>query len=162
MSIAWYIIPYERYRPLVDDIPLRWCAINNYKKQIWAAGGKWYATEILGNRGIVKVKAPAAILTLLDSKYKRIPKNRLDDSLSDLSSGVKSWLRNEIHSAGYTLAQVQARFGGDLGEYTLGDVLRFMMSWRLKPRYDSQTDTIIMDGDVQECSPIEFADKKIT
>lgn len=161
MAIGWYIIPYERYYPPYADIPMRHCAINNYKTEIWAAGGKWYSTEILGNRGIVKVSAPVGILSLLDSKYKRIPKDRLDDSLSDLPTAVKIALKNEILDMGYTFVQVLARFGDDIGQYTLRQVLKFMATYRLKPRYDSDTDTIVMDGIVQKCSSIEFADKKV-
>jgi len=160
MAIAWFIIPYKRR--VGARQPTRYCAIDDFTPQIYSAGGKWSETEILGDRAIVKVSAPANILTALNAEYKRLPKDRLDDSLSDLSAGAKTAIRNELQDAGYSLAEIQARFGSDLGAFTLRDVLRFFASRRLKPRYDVDTDTIILDGSVQVCRSIDEVDEDVT
>lgn len=160
MPVAWYIVPYKR-RANVPR-PTRYPAIDDYTAQLVVVGGRWSETEILGDRCLVKVRAPAAALTQLDGLYKRIPKDRLDDSLTDLPAAVKTALRNELLDAGYTLAEVRARFGDDLSSYTLRDVLRFMASRRLKPRYDAATDTIVCDGELQPCRDIDIVDAEIT
>lgn len=159
MPIAWYIVPYKR-KPF-EAGKTRYCAIDDYTKQIFAEGGNWTETEILGNRAIVKVKAPVIILTVLNSKYKRLPKNRLDDSLSDLPASVKTAIKNEILDMGYTLTEVQNKFGNDIGQFTLRDVLKFMTKRRLKPRYVPETDTIVVDGIIQKCRPLEDVDNQV-
>ena len=160
MAIGWFIVPYVRLdRPIG---PTRYPAIDNYTDQIRAAGGYWSETEVLGNRCIVKVRAPEAGLTQLAGIFKRLPKDRLDDSLADLPTGVKATLRDEILDMGYTLAEIQERFGDDLGQYTLRDVLRFMARRRLKPRYNRATDEIILDGPEQVCRPVEDVDAEVS
>lgn len=161
MAIAWYIVPYNR-EP--GDRPIRYCAMDDFTSQIVANGGAWSEIEILGNRAIVKVRAPQAVLDALAgvAGFRRLPKSRLDDSLADLPSNVKQAIRNEILDAGYTLAEVQARFGDDLGQYTLRDVLRFMATRRLRPRYDTETDQIILDGPPQSCRPVDALDTEVS
>jgi len=164
MSIGWYIVPYKRDTSLPGTIR-RYCAMDDYTQEIiYTYGGNWTETEVLGNRAIVKVRAPAAVLTALNSVagFKRIPKDRLDDSLVDLPTGVKQALRNELVDMGYTVAEVQERFGDDIGQYTLRDVLRFAARRRLKPRYESSTDTIYVDGIVQACRSVESIDREVT
>lgn len=159
MPITWYIVPYKRN----PNIPLvaRYCAMDDYTIEIKASGGNWAETEISGNRAIVKVRASAAILTTLNGVFKRLPKDTLDDPLSSLSNAVKTALRNEIQDQGYTLQEIQARFGSDLGQYTLKDVLKFMASRRHKPRYEAETDTIVFDGPVQACRTIESVEAEV-
>jgi len=159
MAIGWYIVPYKRDTRFVR--PVRYPAIDDYTDQIVAAGGQWAETEILGNRCIVKVRAPAAVLTALSSVYKRLPKDRLNDSLSDLPAAVKQALKEEVLDQGYTLAEIRARFGDDLGAYTLRDLLRFMATRRRKPRYDEETDTIHVDGEIQVCRSVESVDAEV-
>lgn len=154
--IGWYIAPYKRKdRP---GRPGRYCAMDDYTLQILSDGGNWTETEILGNRAIVKVRASASTLQTLNAEFKRLPKGTLNTSLSDLSDAQKTALRNEILDQGYTLSEIQARFGADLGQYTLRDVLRLMTSRRKKPRYDPDTDTIILDGADQPCRNIDDVD----
>jgi hypothetical protein len=160
MPIGWYIVPYE-IRITGEPIPTRYCAIDDYTPQIYAAGGQWAETEVLGNRAIVKVRAPAAGLSALDATYRRIPKNRLDDSLADLPAAIKVALRDEIQDQGYSLVEIRARFGDDLGAYTLRDVLRFMASRRLQPRWDWIADEIILDGPAQACRSVESVDAEV-
>ncbi len=94
--------------------------------------------------------------------FKRIPKDALDNSLSDLSNAAKTALKNEILDMGYTLQEVNNRFPGDLGDYTLRDVLRFMATRRRKPRYDSGTDEIVLDGEEVGCEDVDALDRVIT
>lgn len=161
MAIGWYVVPYKRR--LDAERPTRYCSMDDHTATILAAGGAWSETEVLGDRAIVKVRATPAVLTGLNgvAGFIRLPKDILDDSLASLSAGVKTAIRNELQSAGYTLAEIQARFGTDLGQYTLRDVLRFFASRRLKPRYDAGTDTIILDGPEQACRDVEDVDGEV-
>lgn len=167
MAIGWYIVPYKRREagPWGVGPPARYCAMDDYTMQIiYTYDGAWAETEILGNRAIVKVRAPQAVLDFLDSVpgFRRLPKDRLDDSLADLPTAVKSAIRDELLDMGYTLDEIHDRFGADLGQYTLRDVLRFAARRRLKPRYNPADDTIYMDGEVQTCRPVEDVDAEVT
>lgn len=158
MPIAWYIVPYQVIR---REDTYRRVALCDFHKQIVADGARWTETEILGDRAIVKVRASDAMLSVLDAEYKRIPKDRLDDSLRDLPPAIKKALKNELVDMGYNLAEIKDRFGDDLGSYTLRDVLKFAARRRLKPRYIPETDTIVCDGIVQGCRSIESVDSEI-
>lgn len=161
MPVAWYIAP---YKPRTGaQMPTRYCAMDDFTAQIFGDGGTWTESEVLGNRAIVKVRASAGTLTSINAAqgFVRLPKDALGTALSDLTSQQKTALRNQLTDAGYTLAEIQARFGSDLGAFTLGDVLRFMASRRLKPRYDTGTQTIVCDGDVQDCRSIDSVDSEV-
>lgn len=161
MAIAWFIVPYKR---LLDrSKPIRYCAMDDFTSQILADNGWWEETEVLGDRAIVKVKANVSTLNTISNivGFRRLPKVALNMPLSDLTIVQKEFLRNELLDQGYTLSELQTRFGNDLGKYTLGDVLRFMTSRRLKPRYDSQTDTIILDGTAQPCRSVDLVDQAV-
>ena len=161
MGIAWYIVPYTIV-PKTIAIPLhRRVDLVKYHSQFMSRGVKWREVEVLGNRAIVKVKAPDAVLSALNAEYKRLPKDRLDDSLSDLPVSIKAALKNEILDMGYTIEEVRDRFGDYLSQYTLRSVLKFMAKRRLKPRYDKAANTIYVDGIVQECKNIETVDSEI-
>jgi len=162
MAIGWFIVPYKRRTK--RRRPTRYCAMDDYTSQIRAHGGMWAESEVLGNRAIVKVRAPVAVLAALNDVpgFKRIPKDRLDDSLADLSQTVRAYLRDEILDMGYTIEELRERFGNDLGAYTLRDVLKFMARRRRKPRYNPATDEIILDGEIQECREIENLDAAVT
>lgn len=157
-DIGWYICPYKR-RP--GRIPTRYCAMDDYTNQIFSEGGGWSETEVLGDRAIVKVKASTSTLTTLNTIFKRLPKTILDSSLSDLTSQQKNTIKNELLDMGYTLTEIQNRFGNNLGDYTFRDVLNFMATRRLKPRYDIATDMIICDGEIQPVKPIENVEKEV-
>lgn len=158
MAIGWYIVPYSRRE---GPRPVRYCAMDDHTETILADGGDWREVEVLGNRAIVKVRASAATLSTLNGIFKRLPKNALNLSLSDLTNPQKIALRNELTDAGYSLAEIQARFGSDLGQFTLRDVLRFMATRRNKPRYDANLDEIFLDGPVQACNDIDALDLQV-
>lgn len=167
MPIGWYIIPYIRDRRAGSPPRCRRVAIDQYDDQIKDAGGAWTETEILDpsiGRAIVKVRVPAAILTQLDGLYKRLPKDGLDDPLSDLSTPVLRAIRDELLDMGYPLAEIRDRFGltvADLANYTLRDVLHFMTRRRHKVRYDQPTDTLVCDGEIKTPRPIESVDSEV-
>ena len=161
MAIAWYICPYKTFR--TTPIPTKICAMNDFNVLIAADGGAWAETEVLGNRAIVKVRASAATLTAIagTATFRRIPLAALDDPLSSLSVGQRNAIRDELLDAGYTLAEVNARFP-DLATVTLGEVLRFMASRRLRHRYDAPSDTFICDGPEQPTKAVDLVNEDIT
>lgn len=156
--IAWFLCPYKRRTPA--PLPTRYCAMDDFTAQIRADGGDWSETEVLGNHAIVKVRASDTTLQTIAAAtgFTRLPKNRLDDSLSDLSTAVKTAIRDKMLALGYTAQEIQQRFGNDFGSYTLRDVLKFIATRRLKPRFDSNTDTIVLDGAIQPVRPLEDVD----
>jgi hypothetical protein len=156
-DVAWFIAPYVRIT--IGNLPgvHRGCAVRQFHDQIKADGGKWRAAEVLGNKCLVKVSASAATLQTIAASYTRIPASRLDDPLSTLTNAQRTAIRQVILDAGYTVAEVNARFP-NLANNTLGDALRFLASRRLTPRYDQSTDTIILDGAVQSTINIDTLD----
>lgn len=160
MPIAWYIVLWKR-KDQEQGLIRRTCAIRDYSTMIKNDGGNWRAIEVLGGRLLVKVKASTATLSLLDTKFKRLPKDRLDDSLSDLPSNIKTMIKNEILDMGYTLSEIQQKLGSNFNQKTLREVLKFMATRRRKPRYDKATDTIFCDGDIRACNSIEVIDKEV-
>lgn len=149
--IAWYIVPYKRDVGIAT--PARYCAIQDHTPL--GVGRAWTESEVLGDRAIVKVRAPAEMLAVLDGVYRRLPKNRLDDSLADVSVEGKRALVDEMADMGYSPAEIGAGLPADLGACTLGDVLRFMATRRRKPRWNRGSDEIVLDGEVQACRPVD-------
>lgn len=161
--IGWYIVSYKIAEPPYSGAPrnMRYCAMDDYTSVIYGEGGQWTETEILGDRAIVKVRASSTTLTMLNGVYKRLPKDRLDDSLSSLSTTAKQALKSEALDMGYTIEELQEKFPNDLGTYTLREVLKFFATRRLKPRYDSNTDTIYIDGIVQTCRLLDSVNAEV-
>lgn len=159
-DIGWYICPYKRVLNTPQHI--RYCAMDDYTKQIiYQDKGNWSETEVLGNRAIVKVKASASTLAILDGVFKRIPKNALNLSLSDLTTTQKNFLKNEALDMGYSLKEINVRLPNPIGTYTLRDVLGFFATRRLKPRYDVINDTIVCDGIEQPVREIGDVDNAV-
>lgn len=157
----WFLVPYLRRTSMPR--PERYCAMDDFSSAIKADGGEWTETEVLGNHAIVKVRASAATLQTINAAqgFTRLPKDRLDDALSDLTQQQRTALRDRIEALGYARAEWQAALGTDLGAVTLRQVLVFVASRRLKPRYDAGTDTIVLDGPVQACRPVADVDSRL-
>lgn len=163
-----FLTVYERANPGL--LPPRRAprVVNLFLAQITAdttvnpTGGTIRYLEGLGNACVCKVKdvAPSLLQTIAaDAETIRVPSALLDDSLSSLTAGQKVILRDWLLARGFPLAEIQARFSsGDLGNYTVGDVLRFVLKRRLKPRYDGGTDSIVLDGPVQPTTLVEYLD----
>lgn len=162
MPVAWFLAPYARVLPN-NPLPSRQCVMNEYTPQITADGGRWSVTEVLGNWGICKVNALQATLDAIaaDARIRRLPKAALNLTLSDLNAGQKATLLSWITDMGYSVAEIRAALGTDIGTHTLGDVLRFCATRRLEARYDSATDAIILDGPEQTCKSIESVDAEV-
>ncbi len=160
MALSWFLCPYKRR---VNSHKLvRYCAMDDFTELIAADAGAWSEIEVLGDRAIVKVRAtPATLATIAGTAtFRRIPLTLMDDPLSSLTAGQRTAVRNELLDAGYSLAEVTAAFP-DIAQATLGQVLRFLCTRRLKPRYDANTDTIIFDGDVQACGNVDQLNRQV-
>ena len=160
MPINWYLVPYKRH--LTGKIPSRYCAMDDFTPGIQADGGAWAETEVLGNHAIVKVRARTATLTLLNAQFQRLPGTTLTDTLTSLTTVQVSALQDIIIALGYSAEELKAALGTNLRAKTLGDVLRFIASRRLKPRYDAATDTILLDGPVQSCRTPDVIEGMVT
>lgn len=155
--MAWFLCPYKLRSVFTNR---RYCAMDDFTAQILADGGNWRETEVLGNAALVKVQASAATLSAINAApgFTRIPVNRLDDPLSSLTSAQLTTIKNKVLALGYTQQELTDALGSNLSLITLGQLLRFIATRRLKPRYDVVTDTIVLDGPIQPCLPIEQVD----
>lgn len=163
--VAWFIVPYKRLTtgPGAEQ-PFRYPAIFDFDAQIKADGGTHAHTEILGNTALVKVRASAATLTAIAGApgVMRIPNHTaLTDTLGDLTSAQRTAILNKLQALGYSLAEIQAALPANWQSVTLGQVLRFAATRRLKPRHDAASDTIILDGPVQPVWPVEDVDAAV-
>jgi hypothetical protein len=160
MAIGWFICSYRRRLPAA--LPTRYCAMDDFTAQIRTDLGHWSETEILGDRAIVKVRAAITTLQTIAGTVgiRQLSLSLLNDPISSLSPAQRVALRGEALDAGYSAAEVNARFP-DISIATLGEVLRFMASRRLKPRYDAATDTIVLDGVEQPCHSVDQIDAEV-
>ncbi len=160
MAIAWYICSYKRV--VGAHRPTRYCAMDDFTPQIQADGGAWAETEVLGNYALVKVRASQTTIDLIAAAqgFLRIPLARLDVLLSSLTQAQRTAISDRLTAMGYTADEITAL--GNIRNRTLGDVLRFAASRRLKPRYDAVGDQIVLDGPVQTCRLVNDVDGRIT
>lgn len=137
MPTAWFLMPYLP-EAMGDGTFCRSLAINldpvvlaKYlaDEQL---GGRLQEATCLGNNAVVKVLASAATLQAIAGLpgTDRLPVSHIDDPLSSLTGPQKTALRNRVLGLGYTAGEITARFGADLGQYTLRDVLRFILRRR--------------------------------
>lgn len=156
MPVAFFIGQYERITPHGLALAARRPTILAFQPQIEADAGDLRIAEFLGGRWLAKVRASAATLTAIDGAAGifRLPLAALDNPLSSLTNGQRTAIRNEALAAGYTSTEINAAFP-NLADATLGQVLRFFLTRRLKPRYDQATDSIVLDGPEQPVVAIE-------
>lgn len=154
MAIAWFICPYKRR--VGDAMPTRYCAMNDFTRQLRDAGGDWREVEILGDRAIVKVRGPSAALTSIATTqgFHRLPSSDFNTPLSELTQGQRTTLKNLVIDAGYTREEFDEAHP-DMTLITMKQVLKFLARRRLKPRYDEASDTIFIDGPVQPTGSID-------
>lgn len=162
MPVAWFICTYKRDPN--PGPPTRYCAMLDFDDQIQADGGHWAETEVLGNYALVKTRASTATLVAIaaDPGFLRIPLSRLNDSLSSLSAQQRNAIRTRLNAMGYSDSDILTALGNNLAQRTLGDILRFAASRRLKPRYDAVQDLIVLDGAIQVCRPVADVDVDVT
>lgn len=158
MPVAFFIVPYERV-VAPSGRGGRRCAMDRYTAAILADGGEWREAECLGNRCVVKVRAAAGTLTNIATAegWFRFPLAALDNPLSSLTNAQRTAVRNQLTAAGYPAAEVTAAFP-NLSAATVGDVIRFLLTRRLKPRYDPATDSVIVDGPARACEDVAVID----
>ena len=159
--MAWFLVPYKRRAD--GSKPIRYCAMDDFTAQIVADGGTWSESEVLGNMAVVKVQASSTTLSAIAATagFTRIPVDRLADPLSSLSSTQRTAIKNKVLALGYTAQEVTDALGTDLSQITLGQLLRFVASRRLQPRYDAATDTILCDGPVHPCVDVGVLDRMV-
>ena len=163
MALAWFICPYKRRNP-GETPPSRYCAMDDFTTTIRADGGDWSETEILGDAALVKVRASAGTLTTIagTANFDRIPNHTgLNDTLGDLTAGQRNAILNRLLALGYSQAEIDAALPANWAAVTLRQVLRFAATRRLKPRYDSNIDTIIIDGPIQPVRAVESVDETV-
>lgn len=163
MALAWFIAPYKRRD--VNGTPGRYCAIADFTAQIVADGGVWDETEILGSAALVKVRASSATLTAINAApgFLRIPNHTdLNDTLGDLTAGQRTAILNEALALGYSQAEINAALPANWQTVTLRQVLNFLATRRLRPRYDSGTDSIILDGQQDPVKPVDLVAATVT
>lgn len=165
--MAWFTCTYKnRFDPDTGEaLPERYCAMNDFTPQIAADGGAWSESEVLGGYAVVKVRASAATLQTIAAAegFQRIPRDLLNDPLSTLSVAQRRAIKDRLNAMGYTDAEITAALGNiNLNNTTLGQVLRFAASRRLKPRWDEVQRQIVLDGPFQACTPIAVVDEAVT
>lgn len=166
MPLAWYIAPYNRRD--AGGRPGRYCAMDDYTDDIINTNaGFWSESEILGNRAVVKVRAPAPILVNIgqDPNIERLPNIRPLEAVSILTQAQRARLRNVALEAGYPASEFDAAlpdFVANPGDITFRQWLLFVTRRRLKPRYDQPTDTIVLDGPTQSCRHPDSVDNDVS
>lgn len=162
MAIAWFICPYKRQD--AGSSPGRYCAMDDFTGQITADGGTWAETEVLGDCAIVKVRAASGTLTTINAAagFLRVPNHtNLSDTLGDLTANQRQAILDKLAAMGYSQAEITAALPANWAAVTLRQVLQFAATRRLKPRYDTNTNTIILDGDMQPVKSIDLVDKAV-
>lgn len=161
MAIGWFICGYKR---APSKVPTRYCAMEDYSEIINADNGAWAETEVLGNYAVVKVRASDTTLTTIAAApgFLRVPPGlNLSSPLSSLTVAQMNAIRDRVLAMGYTDAEITTALGNNLRNRTLGQVLRFAASRRLKARYDAIGDQIVLDGPVQSCRLVDDVDMEV-
>ena len=167
--MAWFLCPYSRRldpdAPPDQQRPERYCAMDDFTALIRASGGSWSEAECLGNHAVVKVTASAATLTTIAAApgFFRLPKDLLDEPLSDLTPAQRNAITSRLETLGYSTAEWRAALGNNIGNRTLRDVLRFALTRRRKwvaPYFDAQGN-IVLAGSDQACRSIESVEAAV-
>lgn len=163
MATAWYIadLVVPTVGPRAGMPNTRDCAVLAYADLIQQDGGRWGFVEVLGGRTVCRVRASVSTLQAiaLDPHCRRIPADLLADPLSSLTAGRKSAIRQELLDMGYQLSELQASLGSDLGAVTLGQVLRFAATRRLRARWDGTS--VQWDGDALPCESVDAVQETV-
>lgn len=163
MALAWFVVPYKRRNP--GEFPAkRYCAMDDFTTQIFADGGNWDETEILGDHALVKVRAAAGTLTTINAApgFLRIPGHfDFSDTLGDLTANQRTAILDKLLALGYPQTEINAALPADWTLITLGQVLRFASRRRLRARYDANTDSIIVDGPPQPVKDVALVGDRV-
>lgn len=166
MPIAWFIAPYVTWvNPDTNGWP-KWRRQPKFLElasQIYGDGGTWAGSEALGNVVIAKIRASDTTLDNIAALVGviRLPKNMLSHTLADLTAAQKNAIVNKLRNMGYPLQEIQDNIGADIGDKTLGDVLRFAVRRRFTPRLDTGTGELVVDGDPRPTKSIDATDDEV-
>lgn len=144
MPVGWFFAPGKKRTNLARH---SWyCAMDDFSSQVRAAGGDWYAIEVLGGDYIVKARATDALLTTIGATtgFLLLPFTSLNQSLSILTTQQRNVLTTRMQTQGYSAAEVSAALGDFSG--TFGQLLDFEGTRAFKARYTAGTDTFTFDG----------------
>lgn len=154
-DVGFFICPYSV--KVAGGKKVRYCAMDDHTPIIKHGG--WSESEILGDRAIVKVSDSKSTLLSITA-CRRLPLDDLKTSLSTLTSDQITSVHDEIIDAGYPQEELDAAIP-DLKNSNLEDVLKFLATRRLKPRYDFVGDKFVIDGPTQPVKSIDTLDKEI-
>lgn len=147
MATGWFFTQYQRWNdPTRPGLIARRHPIwIRHMDAILADGGAFMETDLPRQNVLVKVRASVSTLQAIaaDPDVQRLPRDLLDDPLSTLTTAQRNALRNRLLDMGYTTAELNASLPGNIGSYTLRQVLRFAARRAFHPRYDSATDSIV-------------------
>lgn len=166
MATTWFIVPYTRKIEANGERPgsaTRWADLNNHQDIIDTDAGAWAEVEVLGNRAVVKVRASQATLDTLAGLYLRIPLTALTMQLNQLTQAQRNRIHTELNDMGYTDPEIVSKLGAinNIGQRTLGEVLRFAATRRQVARFDVTSSSFILDGPIQACESIDALDTSI-
>jgi hypothetical protein len=164
VAVSWFICFMVRVEPGPTGRPRRDCALRPFSAQIRGAGGDWKYTEVLGGYAVCKVRASAELLATIGGtpNVLRLNLDRLDRRLSELPSNVRTAIRNRLEQMGYSVAEISGRFPGAIGQYTVGEALRFAAQRRLTPRWDDVQQQIVLDGAYVACTSVDAIDAAVS
>lgn len=167
MAVGWFLAPYTieppttewpKGRRLTPWRPLLARICNE-------DGGAWAGAECLGNHLVAKIRASEVTLAEIAALpgVARLPKALLSSPLADLTPQQKAAIRNKLEVLGYTLAEIRADLGNDIGERILRDVLRFALKRRFGFRFDEPSQTLVFDGPERPIGkPVESIDSEVS
>jgi len=156
MPIAWFICLYKLSEQRVLGKPVRYCAMDDFTQDIiYKDKGNWAESEILGNKAVVKVSASEETIKKV-SETKDFEQLDITDIKATLTVEQQTDITSKAVGIGYTTADISAK-----SLVTQKDALELLTSYRRKPRYDADTDTVILDGVVQVCRSIDDVDSAV-
>ena len=161
MAIAWFLVPYTH---VTEPMPYRYCAMDDFTQQIiYTDGGNWSESECLGGHALVKVSAfPATLDTIASTPgFMRVPMIILDNTLAELTQAQRTKIKNKVKALGYTAAEMEDKLGVNLANVTLRRVFKFILTRRLKPRWDADAGEIKVDGEIQMCKSLDVLDGEV-
>ena len=164
MTLIWLLSPYTRQTSRSTLFYQRVNVMNEYTASIQADGGTWQEVEVLGNHAIIKARYSASAITAAlasDIRLYILPTRNLNTTLADLTEQQKTDLIAKIISLGYTITELRAALGNDIALITFGELLRFIATRRIEPRYDTSANDIVFDGVVVIPESVDALDGRV-
>lgn len=151
----YVLAPYERVRD-GSPFPRRRCVLAGALPAQSGGGPEpFIETEVLGGYAVA--------LILDDNNLSRasstpgvfgFPRISLTSTLSDLSVSARNELRDIATSMGYTAEEIRRALGTDLASVTMRRLLSLLASRRRRPRFDADSDAIVLDGSDDPVKPL--------